>query len=36
VLVGREEVIAQMVNNDHVAKRYTMLKERLVQCMGIG
>jgi exodeoxyribonuclease V alpha subunit len=35
VLVGREEVIAQMVANDHVAKRYTMLKERLVQCMGI-
>ena len=31
VLVGREEVIAQMVANDHVAKRYTMLKERLAQ-----
>ena len=31
VLVGREEVIAQMVQNDHVAKRYTMLKDRLQQ-----
>ncbi len=29
VLVGREEVIAQMVHNDHVVKRYTTLKERL-------
>lgn len=29
VLVGREEVIAQMVNNDHVATRYTTLKARL-------
>ncbi|MBP3645547.1 MAG: ATP-dependent RecD-like DNA helicase [Clostridia bacterium] len=29
VLVGREEVIAQMVQNDHVAKRYTTLKNRL-------
>lgn len=29
VLVGREEVIAQMVQNDHVAKRYTTLCERL-------
>ena len=25
VLVGREEVIAQMVRNDHVARRYTTL-----------
>jgi len=31
VLVGREEVIAQMVANDHVAKRYTTLKDRLLQ-----
>ena len=31
VLVGREEVIAQMVGNDHVAKRYTTLKDRLMQ-----
>lgn len=30
VLVGREDVIKQMVDNDHVAKRYTMLKERLI------
>ena len=29
VLVGREDVIGQMVANDHVAKRYTTLKERL-------
>jgi exodeoxyribonuclease V alpha subunit len=29
VLVGREEVIAQMVQNDHVATRYTTLKTRL-------
>ena len=29
VLVGREEVIAQMVQNDHVARRYTTLCERL-------
>jgi len=29
VLVGREEVIAQMVANNHVVKRYTTLKMRL-------
>ena len=29
VLVGREEVIAQMVRNDHVARRYTTLCDRL-------
>ena len=29
VLVGREEVIAQMVANNHVAKRYTTLRVRL-------
>ncbi|NLI22499.1 MAG: ATP-dependent RecD-like DNA helicase [Clostridiales bacterium] len=29
VLVGREEVIAQMVANNHVALRYTTLRERL-------
>lgn len=29
VLVGREDVIAQMVANNHVARRYTMLRERL-------
>ena len=30
VLVGREDVIAQMVNNNHVAKRYTTLKDFLM------
>ncbi|MDD3412146.1 MAG: AAA family ATPase, partial [Eubacteriales bacterium] len=29
VLVGREEVIQQMVNNNHVARRYTTLCQRL-------
>ena len=29
VLVGREDVIAQMVNNNHVVKRYTTLRARL-------
>ena len=29
VLVGREDVIAQMVENNHVVKRYTTLKARL-------
>ena len=29
VLVGREEVIRQMVENDHILKRYTTLAERL-------
>ncbi|NLO85734.1 MAG: ATP-dependent RecD-like DNA helicase [Clostridiales bacterium] len=29
VLVGREEVISQMVQNNHVAKRYTTLCDRL-------
>lgn len=29
VLVGQEEVIAQMVRNNHVAKRYTTLRARL-------
>ena len=29
VLVGREDVIAQMVANNHVAKRYTTLRVRL-------
>jgi len=34
VLVGREEVIAQMVNNNHVAKRYTTLRARLEASAG--
>ena len=29
VLVGREDVIAQMVQNNHVVRRYTTLKSRL-------
>ena len=29
VLVGREEAIAAMVRNDHIAMRYTTLRERL-------
>lgn len=29
VLVGREEVVYQMVENDHILKRYTTLAERL-------
>lgn len=30
VLVGKEEAIEQMVSNDHIAKRYTTLKQRLM------
>ncbi len=29
VLVGREEVVAQMVENDHILRRYTTLAQRL-------
>lgn len=29
VLVGREEVVRQMVENDHILKRYTTLSDRL-------
>ena len=29
VLVGREEVVRRMVENDHVARRYTTLSYRL-------
>ena len=29
VLVGREEIIRQMVENDHILRRYTTLAERL-------
>ena len=36
VLVGREEVIRQMVDNNHIAARYTMLKERLVSYQTLG
>ena len=31
VLVGREEIIRQMVENDHIMKRYTTLSDRLRQ-----
>jgi len=34
VLVGREEVIRQMVENDHILKRYTALAERLAMLPG--
>ncbi len=34
VLVGREDIISQMVNNDHVARRYTALEERLREARG--
>ena len=34
VLVGREDVIAQMVNNNHVVKRYTTLRARLEATTG--
>ena len=29
VLVGREDVIGRMVENDHIMRRYTTLTERL-------
>ena len=34
VLVGREDVIAQMVANNHVVRRYTTLKARLEATVG--
>ena len=34
VLVGREDAIAQMVHNDHVATRYTTLRVRLEEIPG--
>ena len=34
VLVGREDVIAQMVNTNHVVKRYTTLRVRLEATTG--
>ncbi len=36
VLVGREEIISQMVHNDHVARRYTALEGRLREAAGPG
>ena len=35
VLVGREEVIRQMVENDYILKRYTTLTERLTALSGL-
>ena len=34
VLVGSEEVIRRMVENDHVARRYTTLARRLQEARG--
>ena len=31
VLVGREDAVAAMVNNDHIARRYTALCQRLLE-----
>lgn len=36
VLVGREDVIRQMVENDHVISRYTTLSERLRHVAGMA
>ena len=36
VLVGREDCIADMVNNDHINARYTALKERLEDYDSMG
>jgi exodeoxyribonuclease V alpha subunit len=30
VLVGSEDIIRRMVENDHVVRRYTTLAERLI------
>ena len=34
VLVGKEEAIAQMVRNNHIAQRFTTLHQRLIEEMG--
>ncbi|MBR5108958.1 MAG: ATP-dependent RecD-like DNA helicase [Clostridia bacterium] len=34
VLVGREDAIAAMVRNDHIAARYTTLQQRLMEEIG--
>jgi len=36
VLVGTEQVIRRMVENDHVVRRYTTLAERLIATREIG
>ena len=35
VLVGREDVVRLMVENDHILKRYTTLSERLQQVAAL-
>ena len=35
VLVGREEVVRQMVENDHILKRYTTLTQRLISASAL-
>ena len=35
VLVGREECVRQMVENDHIALRYSALSERLVEMKAV-
>ena len=34
VLVGREEAVADMVHNDHIARRYTALCQRMRELVG--
>lgn len=34
VLVGREDAIVSMVNNNHIARRYTALCQRLTEVPG--
>ena len=35
VLVGREEVVRAMVENDHILRRYTTLAQRLTALAGL-
>ena len=35
VLVGREEVVRQMVENDHILRRYTTLTQRLISAAAL-
>jgi exodeoxyribonuclease V alpha subunit len=35
VLVGRENLIHRMVDNNHIARRYSCLKDRLKQIFGM-
>ena len=36
VLVGRDDAVAAMVNNNHIAKRYTALSQRLQEMPVMG